>query len=192
MKAAAEPEALPTVFSLADLKQRFQGDEQATMEAARRWLRSGQVWQVAPPRPVFIRINGGEPPDQALICLALRRTFPSVVIVGGSALWRQGISRDRDAVLDCAVAETVGRCPLPDVRLHQRPVAWLQAVTRAGGLSGELHGVPMLSAEMAVADAAAFADVWVPDRGALDWRRLSATATALAEQALAPLRPGAD
>ena len=190
MNAGTEPETLPAVFSLADLKQRFHGDEQEAMETARRWLRSGQVRQVAPPRPVFIRVSGAEPPDQALICLALRRTFPSLVIIGGSALWRQGISRDRDALLDCAVTETVGRCPLPDVRLHPRPAAWLEAVSRAGGLSGELHGVPMLSAEMAVADAAAFADVWVPDRDALAWRRLSATRSAAAEQALAPLRPG--
>lgn len=186
--AAARQGGFPGVFTLADLKQRCHGDEQAAMEMARRWLESGQVRQVAPPRPVFIRLNGGDPLALSQVCLALRRAFPAVVIVGGSALWRQGMSQERDALLDCVVGEPASS-QLPGVRLHQRPPGWLAAVSAAGGLSGELHGVPMLSAEMAVADATAFAGVWVPDRKALDWRRLSASALTAAEQALAPLRP---
>ena len=41
---------LPVVFTLADLKQQLPGDEQAAMALALRWLESGQVRQVAPPR----------------------------------------------------------------------------------------------------------------------------------------------
>lgn len=181
---------LPMVFTLADLKQRYRGDEQAAMEAARRWLASGQVRQVAPPRPVFMRLSGGDTPARSQLCLALRRAFPAVVVVGGSALWWQGISHEHDALLECVVTEPVTGNSLPGVRLHARPAAWLAAVSGVGGLRGELHGLPVLSAEMAVADAAAFADVWVPDRDALDWRCLSATAITAAQQALAPLRPG--
>lgn len=181
-------DSLPRVFALADLKQRLGGDEQAAMDVALRWLESGQVRQVAPPRPVFIRLGGGEMPDEEQLCQALRRTFPAVVIVGGSALWRQGVSNERDALLDCAVPEVVGSCSLPGVRLHTRPTGWLDAVSRAGGLAGDCHGVPLLGAEMAVADAAAFADVWVPNRDALDWQRLSALKVAGAQHALDLLR----
>ncbi|PNQ48628.1 hypothetical protein C1141_21950, partial [Vibrio agarivorans] len=60
MKAAAPlHRTLPRVFTLADLKQRFDGDERAAMDTARRWLESGQVRQVAPPRPVFVRLGSG-------------------------------------------------------------------------------------------------------------------------------------
>lgn len=177
-------DALPRVFTLADIKQRLGGDEQAAMDAALGWLESGQVRQIAPPRPVFIRLGSGEVLDQEPLCLALRKTFPAVVIVGGSALWRQGISREQDALLDCAVAEPVDHCALPGVRLHIRPAGWLEAVSRAGGLCGACFGVPLLSAEMAVADAAAFADVWVPNRGALDWQLLSATKVTAAQHAM--------
>ena len=175
---------LPVVFTLADLKQQLPGDEQAAMALALRWLESGQVRQVAPPRPVFIRLGSGETPAEADLCLALRRAFPSLVVVGGSALWRQGISRERDAVLDCAVSEPVDRCPLPGVRLHQRPAGWLDVVSRVGGLHGHLHEVPLLSAEMAVADAARFTDVWVPGRDHLDWRTLSAERITAAQDAM--------
>jgi len=188
MNAPAGHAPLPAVFTLADLKQQLNGDEQAAMELAGRWLESGQVRQVAPPRPVFIRINGAEPPDEAQLCLALARTFPSVVVVGGSALWRQGVSRQRDALLHCAVAESVDGCALPGVRLHRRPAGWLEAVSRAGGLRGHLHRLPLLSAEMAVADAALFADVWVPDREHLDPDRLAAEGVAAAQAQLATLR----
>lgn len=181
-------DALPRVFALADLKQRLGGDEQAAMDVALRWLESGRVRQVAPPRPVFIRLGSGEIPDEEQLCEALRRTFPAVVIVGGSALWRQGVSKERDALLDCAVPETVGSCSLPGVRLHTRPAGWLDAVSRAVGLDGDCHGVPLLGAEMAVADAAAFADVWVPNRDALDWPRLSALKVAGAQHAIERLR----
>lgn len=187
MKAAARHASLPTVFTLADLKQQLGGDEQSAMELAGRWLESGQVRQIAPPRPVFIRMNDAEPPDQQQLCLALARTFPSVVVVGGSALWRQGLSRQRDVMLHCGVAESVETCALPNVRLHRRPAGWLQAVSRAGGLCGHLHGLPLLSAEMAVADAALFADVWVPDRGQLDLPRLAPDRVAAAQMALATL-----
>ncbi len=175
---------LPVVFTLADLKQQVPGDEQGAMELALRWLESGQVRQVAPPRPVFIRLGSGETPAEADLCLALRRAFPSLVVVGGSALWRQGISRERDVLLDCAVSEPVDRCMLPGVRLHQRPPGWLDAVSRAGGLHGHLHDVPLLSAEMAVADAARFTDVWVPDRDCLDWQTLSAERVTAAQAAM--------
>ena len=77
---------LPVVFTLADLKQQLPGDEHAAMALALRWLESGQVRQVAPPRPVFIRLGSGETPAEADLCLALRRAFPSLVVVGGSAL----------------------------------------------------------------------------------------------------------
>lgn len=179
---------LPRVFTLSDLKQRFGGDQDTALATARRWLESGQVRQVAPPRPVFIRVGGADWPDEVQLCKALRRTFPAVVIVGGSALWRQGVSTERDALLDCAVAEVVESCSLPGVRLYSRPAGWLEAVSRARGLAGDCHGVPLLSAEMAVADAAAYADVWVPDRDALDWPRLSALKVAGAQRALAALR----
>ena len=180
--------ALPRVFSLADLKRFLGDDEQAAMDTALRWLESGQVRQVAPPRPVFIRLGAGELPDERDLCLALRRTFPAVVIVGGSALWRQGASRERDLLLDCAVSGATDQCNLPGVRLHLRPDGWLAAVSRARGLSGNCHEVPLLSAEMAVADAAAFADVWVPDRSSLDWQRLSAERVAAAQKALQSVR----
>tara|TARA_A100001391_G_scaffold131718_1_gene90886 strand:- start:7799 stop:8374 length:576 start_codon:yes stop_codon:yes gene_type:complete len=178
---------LPAVFTLADLKQQMGGDEQAAMDLAGRWLDSGQVRQVAPPRPVFVRLNGAEPPDEAQLCLALARTFPSAVVVGGSALWRQGVSHQRDALLHCAVAEPVDNCALPGVRLHRRPAGWLEAVSRADGLRGHVHQLPMLSAEMAVADAALFADVWVPDRERLDLDRLAAEGVAAAQAQLATL-----
>ncbi len=59
-----------------------------------------------------------------------------------------------------------------------------------GGLASEgCHGAAMLSPEMAVADAAAFRDVWVPDRDDLHWDRLSTARLSLATQALLPLRP---
>lgn len=84
---------LPVVFTLADLKQHLQGDEQEAMALALRWLESGQVRQVAPPRPVFMRLgSGAEIPAEDQLCLALRRAFPSMVIIGGSALWRQGVA----------------------------------------------------------------------------------------------------
>lgn len=180
--------ALPRVFSLADLKRLLGDDEQVAMDTALRWLESGQVRQIAPPRPVFIRLGAGELPDERDLCLALRRTFPAVVIVGGSALWRQGASRERDLLLDCAVSGATDRCNLPGVRLHLRPDGWLAAVSRARGLAGNRHEVPLLSAEMAVADAAAFADVWVPDRSSLDWQRLSAERVAAAQKALQSIR----
>ncbi|MBL7250901.1 hypothetical protein ACLD02_02280 [Alloalcanivorax sp. C16-2] len=187
MSGLLEGGRLPMVFTLADLKQQLDGDENAAMELARRWLESGQVRQVAPPRPVFIRLNGAEVPEEPHLCLALARTFPSVVVVGGSALWRQGASRQRDALLHCAVSESVEQLMLPGVRLHQRPAGWLQAVSRADGLQGQLHELPLLTAEMAVADAARFADVWVPDRDQLDGAGLDAARVAAAEQALASL-----
>ncbi|MCQ6260577.1 hypothetical protein MLD55_01405 [Alcanivorax sp. MM125-6] len=187
MSGLLEGGRLPVVFTLADLKQQLDGDEHAAMELARRWLESGQVRQVAPPRPVFIRLGGAEPPEEPHLCLALARTFPSAVVVGGSALWRQGASRQRDALLHCAVSEDVEQFALPGVRLHQRPEGWLLAVSRADGLQGQLHELPLLTAEMAVADAARFADVWVPDRDQLDGPGLDAARVAAAERALAAL-----
>src|SRR5699024_3527755 len=133
MNRASQRATLPTVFTLADLKQQLGGDEQGAMDLAGHWLESGQVRQVAPPRPVFIRINGAEPPNQAQLCLALARTFPSVVVVGGSALWHQGLSWQRDVMMHCAVSEVVETCGLPDVRLHSRPPGWLEAVSRVEG-----------------------------------------------------------
>ena len=79
------------------------------------------------------------------------------------------------------------RFALPGVRLHQRPEGWLLAVSRADGLHGQLHELPLLTAEMAVADAARFADVWVPDRDQLDGPGLDAARVAAAERALAAL-----
>ena len=75
---------------------------------------------------------------------------------GGAARWGQGLGRGREALLDGAVSGPGERGPLPGVRLHRRPAGWLDAVSRAGGLHGQIHEVPRLNAEMAVADAARF------------------------------------
>ena len=46
----------------------------------------------------------------------------------------------------------------------------------------------MLTPEMALADAAAFRDVWMPDRDAVDWNQLSTARLSEATQQLLPLR----
>ena len=85
-------ENLPQVFSLADLKQLLPGEEDQALDVALRWLEAGVVKQVAPPRPVFFKVVLGEELDEIDRCRALLRAFPSVVMVAGSALWRQGLS----------------------------------------------------------------------------------------------------
>ena len=181
-------DSLPRVFSLADLKQLMPENPDQAMEVALRWLESGVVRQVAPPRPVFIRTPMGEPLSDELRCQALLRTFPSLVMVGGSVLWRQGLSSQRDGWLECCVSEENRECRLPDVRLHWRPQVWWEAIRRAEGIAGEYHGVAMLTAEMAVADATVFTDVWMPDRDQVQWDKLSTARLSQATEQLKGLR----
>lgn len=181
---------LPKIFSLSDLKQRLPGDGEHALDVSLRWLEAGVIRQVAPERPVFYRVILGEPLSEAEALNALLRTFPSVVIVGGSALWRQGLSSQQDNALECAVAEPVTDCNLNNVSLHSRPAGWWSVMRQVGGLSAEgCHGATMLNSEMAVADAAAFRDVWMPDRDGIDWSRLSTARLCSATEALLPLRP---
>lgn len=183
-------ESLPRIFSLSDLKQHLPGEGEHALDVTLRWLEAGVIRQVAPERPVFYRVVLGEPLSEAEALQALMRTFPSVVIVGGSALWRQGISSQQDNTLECAVAEPVTACNLGNVGLHSRPAGWWSVMRQVGGLSAEgCHGAAMLSPEMAVADAAAFRDVWMPDRDGIDWARLSTARLSSATEALLPLRP---
>lgn len=181
-------ESLPRVFALSDLKQLLPGEEDQALDVALRWLEAGVVKQVAPQRPVFFKITLGEVLDEADTCQALLRAFPSVVMVAGSALWRQGLSGQRDLQLECCVSEREQQCHLPDVKLHWRPPQWWTAIRRAGGIAGDRHGLAMLSPEMALADAAAFRDVWMPDRDAVDWSKLSTAKLSEATESLQPLR----
>ena len=183
-------DSLPKIFSLSDLKQQLPGEGEHALDVTLRWLEAGVIRQVAPERPVFYRVILGEPLSEAEALHALMRTFPSLVIVGGSALWRQGLSTQQDNTLECAVAEPVTDCNLSHVGLHSRPAGWWSVMRQVGGLSAEgCHGATMLSSEMAVADAAAFRDVWMPDRDGIDWARLSTARLCSATEALLPLRP---
>ncbi|MCG8392129.1 MAG: hypothetical protein MI745_03510 [Pseudomonadales bacterium] len=182
-------ENLPEVFTLADLKHLLPGEESQALDLALRWLEAGVIKQVAPPRPVFFRVVLGETLDDAVRCQALLRAFPSLVMVAGSVLWRQGLSAQRDTRLECCVSEAELDCHLPGVVLRWRPPAWWSAIRRAGGIAGDFHGVPMLTPEMALADAAAFRDVWMPDRDAVDWDKLSTARLSEATRSLLPLRP---
>ncbi|KAF0805092.1 hypothetical protein A6D6_02602 [Alcanivorax xiamenensis] len=174
------------VFTLADIKQSGSSDDEA-MAQVLRWLESGRVRQVAPPRPVFVRCAVGEVLADEHLATALRLAFPSLVIIGGSALWRHQVSRERDARLDCAVSEETDGCVFSSVRLHRRPSEWLREVSQAGGLRGQWLRVPLLSPEMAVADAAAFTDVWVPDQGSVDWDSLDPEAISTAQSIMRSL-----
>ncbi len=183
-------DSMPKIFSLSDLKQRLPGEGDSALDVTLRWLEAGVIRQVAPERPVFYRVILGEPLSEAEALQALTRTFPSLVVVGGSALWRQGVSTQQDNRLECAVAEPVTDCNLSHVGLHHRPAGWWSVMRQVGGLSAEgCHGAAMLSPEMAVADAAAFRDVWMPDRDGIDWRRLSTARLSTSTEALLPLRP---
>lgn len=184
-------DSMPRIFSLSDLKQQLPGGREHALDLTLRWLEAGVIRQVAPERPVFYRVIAGEPLSEAEVLQALMRTFPSVVIVAGSALWRQGVSTQQDNTLECAIAEPVTDCNLSHVGLHSRPAGWWSVMRQVGGLSAEgRFGVTMLSPEMAVADAAAFRDVWMPDRDGIDWNRLSTARLSTATEALAPLRTG--
>ena len=182
-------DTLPRVFTLSDLKQLQPEESERALDCVLRWLESGVVKQVAPPRPVFYRVVLGDPLSDEDRCRALQRAFPSLVMVAGSALWRQGVSRQQDSVLECGVAEVELSCHLPDVRLHWRPPAWWSVIRLAGGIAGDYHGVPMLNAELALADASTFAGVWMPDREAVDWSRLSTARLSEASDYLRKLRP---
>ncbi|EUC70972.1 MAG: hypothetical protein AOY29_09610 [Alcanivorax borkumensis] len=182
-------DTLPRVFTLSDLKQLQPEESERALDCVLRWLESGVVKQVAPPRPVFYRVVLGDPLSDEDRCRALQRAFPSLVMVAGSALWRQGLSRQQDSVLECCVAEVELSCHLPDVRLHWRPPAWWSVIRLAGGIAGDYHGVPMLNAELALADASTFAGVWMPDREAVDWSRLSTARLSEASDYLRKLRP---
>lgn len=182
-------DTLPRVFTLSDLKQLQPEESERALDCVLRWLESGVVKQVAPPRPVFYRVVLGDPLSDEDRCRALQRAFPSLVMVAGSALWRQGLSRQQDSVLECCVAEVELSCHLPDVRLHWRPPAWWSVIRLAGGIAGDYHGVPMLNAELALADASTFAGVWMPDREAVDWSRLSTARLSKASDYLRELRP---
>lgn len=182
-------DTLPRVFTLSDLKQLQPEESERALDCVLRWLESGVVKQVAPPRPVFYKVVLGDPLSDEDRCRALQRAFPSLVMVAGSALWRQGLSRQQDSVLECCVAEVELSCHLPDVRLHWRPPAWWSVIRLAGGIAGDYHGVPMLNAELALADASTFAGVWMPDREAVDWSRLSTARLSEASDYLRKLRP---
>ncbi len=182
-------DSLPRVFTLSDLKQLQPEESERALDCVLRWLESGVVKQVAPPRPVFYKVVLGDPLSDEDRCRALQRAFPSLVMVAGSALWRQGLSRQQDSVLECCVAEVELSCHLPDVRLHWRPPAWWSVIRLAGGIAGDYHGVPMLNAELALADASTFAGVWMPDREAVDWSRLSTARLSEASDYLRKLRP---
>ena len=182
-------DTLPRVFTLSDLKQLQPEESERALDCVLRWLESGVVKQVAPPRPVFYRVVLGDPLSDEDRCRALQRAFPSLVMVAGSALWRQGLSRQQDSVLECCVAEVELSCHLPDVRLHWRPPAWWSVIRLAGGIAGDYHGVPMLNAELSLADASTFAGVWMPDREAVDWSRLSTARLSEASDYLRKLRP---
>jgi len=182
-------DTLPRVFTLSDLKQLQPEESERALDCVLRWLESGVVKQVAPPRPVFYRVVLGDPLSDEDRCRALQRAFPSLVMVAGSALWRQGLSRQQDSALECCVAEVELSCHLPDVRLHWRPPAWWSVIRLAGGIAGDYHGVPMLNAELALADASTFAGVWMPDREAVDWSRLSTARLSEASDYLRKLRP---
>lgn len=183
-------DSLPKIFSLSDLKQRLPGEGEHALDVTLRWLEAGVIRQVAPERPVFYRVVLGEPLSEEEVLQALMRTFPSIVVVAGSALWRQGFSTQKDNLLECAVAEPVTDCNLSGVALRSRPPGWWSVMRQVGGLSADgCHGAAMLSPEMAVADAAAFRDVWMPDRDGIDWSRLSTARLSNATQALLPLRP---
>ena len=184
--AAAILAQMPTVFSLADLKQRMADEAHRAMDWLLEWLDGGLVQQVAPPRPVFLRADGEPLTDQDL-CQALLRAFPSVVIVGGSALWRQQASSQQDMYLDCCVHERERDCILPDVRLHWRPEAWWDALRQSGGVAGSHHGIPLLSVEQALADATTFTDVWMPDQDAIDWQGFSSSRLLEVKNRLKPL-----
>ena len=169
-------DSLPRVFTLSDLKQLQPEEAGGALDTVLRWLEAGVVKQVAPPRPVFYKVVLGEPLTDEDRCRALLRAFPSLVMVAGSAL-------------ECCVAETELSCHLPDVRLHWRPPAWWSAIRRAGGMAGDYHGVPMLNAELVLADASTFSGVWMPDRESVDWDRLSTARLSEASDYLRELRP---
>lgn len=183
-------DSLPKVFALSDLKQLLPGEGEQALDVTLRWLEAGVIRQVAPERPVFFRVVLGDPLSEAEVLQALMRTFPSAIIVGGSALWRQGLSTREDNVLECAVAESDVRCNLSQVSLCCRPAGWWSVIREVGGLSAQgCHGAAMLNPEVAVADAAAFRDVWMPDRDDIHWDRLSTAQLSHATQAMLPLRP---
>ena len=94
-------DSLPRVFTLSDLKQLQPEEAGGALDTVLRWLEAGVVKQVAPPRPVFYKVVLGEPLTDEDRCRALLRAFPSLVMVAGSALWRQGLSRQQDSVLEC-------------------------------------------------------------------------------------------
>lgn len=180
-------DGMPRIFSLSDLKQAI-SEQESALDVALRWLEAGVIRQVAPARPIFYRVVLGEPLTDAERCAALLRTFPSVVMVAGSSLWRQGVSVQKDAQLECCITEQQVDCSLPGVMLRYRPSEWWTVIRQAEGVVGNYHGVAMLTPEMAVADAAAFKDVWMPDRNGIDWTRLSTARLSVATEALAPLR----
>lgn len=177
---------LPGVFSLADLKQNLGEQAEQAMEMTLHWLETGQVRQVAPPRPVFFKTSDPALTEQAR-CEALLRAFPSVIMVGGSSLWRQGLSRNQDRQLECCVSESDHQCLLPNVRLHWRPADWWEVVRRTGGIAGEHHGIALLAAEVVLADAAVFTDVWMPDQADILWDRVSTSRLSLASEKMRTL-----
>ena len=54
-------DTLPRVFTLSDLKQLQPEESERALDCVLRWLESGVVKQVAPPRPVFYRVVLGDP-----------------------------------------------------------------------------------------------------------------------------------
>lgn len=184
--------AVPRVFSVADLRDHLS-------EALPQWqaymldhLEDGSLHQVASDAPVFYKHLSGEPLSDEDRCTALKRVYPSLVVVAGSSLWRQSLSDQQDARFECAVSDSAAECYLPGVALRKRPPGWWQVVKHLGGVAGESHGIPLLAPELVVADAARFRDVWMPDHDAIKWAALSSQQLEKMTEALAQVPVDAD
>lgn len=177
---------LPRVFALSDCKQHCADPDQLDRMLL-TLLDDGQLLQVAPPRPVFVRPPEHGRWDEPLLCEAIKRSFPSAIIAGGSAIYRQGASAEKDAFLECCVLETHGDCALPGVKIHRRPARWWQALHDAKGVTHKHDSLPVLTAAMAIADGTVFKDVWMPDQQRVDWDHVPAESLQQSREALLEL-----
>ena len=184
--------AVPRVFSMADLRDQAGDAFPQWQEFVLDHLEDGSLHQVASDAPVFYKHLSGEALSDADRCTALKRVYPSLVVVAGSSLWCQSLSDQQDARLECAVTTCAAECYLPGVALRKRPPGWWQVVKHLGGVAGESHGIPLLAPELVVADAARFRDVWMPDHDAIKWAALSSQQLEKMTEALAQIPVDAD
>lgn len=204
---------LPFVFELRDLRTAFEIKEGVDRILVHRWREAGLLQPVGPSVGLYFNLVRDPDGPKRRIGEAVRRRYPSAVVIGSSAIHAGGWTTQIPRRISIAIPhqETVPR--MTGVRLLTRSLIWYSQIQKGLHLThseikhriGEkpaaaargkdpmlrigMDGLPTLHPAWALADQLKFKDDWVPDPDDLDNEAIDIRALEEAYQALGVKAP---